>query len=590
MLFLDSRVKGLLAFYSRMTLKVSMTEKPPFYITTPIYYVNDSPHIGHAYTTIACDVMARFMRLDGHEVKFLTGTDEHGQKVDKAAKAAGKDPQSFTDEVSQRFRNLVDGGDNILNVTNDDFIRTTEERHKKAAQALWQRIEKSGNIYKDTYGGWYAVRDEAYYQESELVEKDGKKVAPTGAEVEWVEEESYFFKLSAFQDRLLQFYEKHPDFIIPKSRYNEIVSFVKGGLKDLSISRTTFNWGVEVPPPSVTPAQAGVQEKEDLDSGLRRNDKKEVGIGHNRPPNDGHIMYVWIDALANYLTGVKFPDTKEGSMFRKYWGEIGEEIGNCIHVVGKDIIRFHAVYWPAFLMAADLPMPKRIVAHGWWTIEGEKMSKSLGNVLSPQDMIAEAGGVDQLRYYMMRAMPFGNDGDFSHERLKEIINADLANNIGNLAQRTLSMIQKNCDGKVPNIHTYDGTTGVLNTDETYSRVAGAIEELELHESVQLILDMATKLNIFIDTMSPWTLKKIDPIKMEWVLYTLAEGIRHIAILLQPFCPIAANKLLDQLAVPEDQRKFEHLTEKYALKPGTPLPPPQGVFPRLDTASKEEKTA
>ena len=385
-----------------------MTTKPPFYITTPIYYVNDAPHIGHAYTTIACDVMARFMRLDGHEVKFLTGTDEHGQKVDKAAKAAGRDPQEFTDEVSEHFRELVNTGNNLLNVTNDDFVRTTQDRHKKAAQEIWKRIDANGHIYKDNYGGWYAVRDEAYYQESELIEKDGKKVAPTGAEVEWVEEESYFFDLSKWQEKLLKFYDENPDFIVPKSRFNEVYSFVEGGLKDLSISRTTFDWGVHV------------------------------------PGDDAHVIYVWIDALTNYLTSTGFPDV-ESDEYKKFWeqGDISP-----MHMVGKDIIRFHAVYWPAFLMAADLPLPKRIVAHGWWTIEGEKMSKSLGNVISPQEIV-ENYGLDQTRYFMMRAIPFGNDGDFSRRQLIETVNADLANNIGNLAQRTLSMIQKNCDGKVP---------------------------------------------------------------------------------------------------------------------------------------------
>lgn len=530
--------------------------KLPFYITTPIYYVNDSPHIGHAYTTIAADVMARFMALDGHEVFFLTGTDEHGQKVAKAAEKAGITPQEFVDDVSQRFRRLVASGDNLLNVSNGDFVRTTEERHKRAAQELWRRIEANGYIYKDHYGGWYAVRDEAYYAESELIEKGGKKLAPTGAEVEWVEEESYFFKLSAFAEKLLELYDSPPDFVLPKSRLNEVRSFVAGGLKDLSISRTTFDWGVPV------------------------------------PGDDAHVMYVWIDALTNYLTALGFPDASaEG--YQKFWGN--ETSLSPVHVVGKDILRFHAVYWPAFLMAAELPLPRRVVAHGWWTIEGEKMSKSLGNVLSPDEMIAAAGGVDQLRYFMLKAMPFGNDGDFSRERMVEIINADLANNIGNLAQRTLSMIQKNCDGKVPvkdeAILEKDDNAllfhGYVDQQGTAKKEREKMAAGRFHEIIPGILQAAGEANEYIDRQEPWKLKKENPKRMASVLYHLAEEVRCIAIMLQPFCPTAAAKLLDQLAVPEDQRSFAHLTANYALKPGTLLPKPEGVFPRLQI---EEKAA
>lgn len=521
--------------------------QPPIYITTPIYYVNDSPHLGHAYTTVAADVLARYYRLAGHEVRFLTGTDEHGQKVDKAAKAAGIDPQAFTDEVSQRFRRLVhcpeSTGENVLNATNDDFIRTTEARHKKAAQTLWKRMADNGHIELGNYGGWYSVRDEAYYQESELIEKDGKKLAPTGAEVEWVEEESYFFDLSKWQDKLLEFYESNPDFVTPQSRMNEVRSFVEGGLKDLSISRTTFNWGVPV------------------------------------PDAPGHVMYVWIDALTNYLTSLGFPDNMEN--VEKFWE-------NAIHIVGKDILRFHAVYWPAFLMAADLPLPKKVVAHGWWTVEGEKMSKSIGNVISPDEAIERAGGVDQLRYFLLRAMPFGNDGDFSRSRMVEVINADLANNIGNLAQRTLSMIQKNCEGKVPGkelLGTEDKNllasvrNHILSMDNHF-------EKCRYHTSLEMIMKDSAKANDYIDKQAPWKLKKENPERMNAVLYTLAEAIRCISILLQPFCPTAAGKLLDQLAIPKGERMFSHLTEEFALKPGTELPAPQGVFPRLDVNKDE----
>lgn len=514
--------------------------KEPFYITTPIYYVNDKPHIGHAYTTIACDVMARFMRLDGREVFFLTGTDEHGQKVAKSAQAKGMDPQAFTDDVSQRFRELVRTGDNLLNVSNDDFIRTTEERHKKACQDIWKRIERNGYIYKANYGGWYAVRDEAYYAESELLEKDGRKIAPSGAEVEWVEEESYFFKLSEFQDKLLELYDRTSPFVLPQTRLNEVRSFVAGGLKDLSISRTTFDWGVKV------------------------------------PGDEKHVMYVWIDALTNYLTATGYPEDSEN--YRKFWGR-------ATHVVGKDILRFHAVYWPAFLMAADLPLPERVVAHGWWTIEGEKMSKSLGNVLSPEDMIAQAGGVDQLRYFMLRAMPFGNDGDFSKERMVEVINADLANNIGNLAQRTLSMIQKNCGGLVPE---YDGANAKAEdrplfydaTHKALGEFRNHMQAFQYNLALQAIVDLSNAANLYIDQMQPWSLKKTDPARMGEVLYVLAETVRILVVMLQPFCPDAASRLLSQLVVPEDERSFAHLTAEYALKPGTSLPAPQGVFPRL----------
>ena len=362
-----------------------------FYITTPIYYVNDRPHIGHAYTSVACDVLARFKRLSGCKVKFLTGTDEHGQKVEKTA-AAGMTPQALADANSQHFRDLTA----LMNISNDDFIRTTEQRHKAGAQALWKKMEHGGHMYLGSYSGWYSVRDEAYYQESELA--GGK--APTGADVEWVEEPSYFFRLSAFQDKLLEYYSAHPDCIGPQSRRNEVISFVKGGLRDLSISRTTFSWGIPVP-----------------------GDKK-------------HVMYVWLDALANYLSALGYPDNTPD--LKIFWPAD-------LHMVGKDILRFHAVYWPAFLMAADLPCPKRIFAHGWWTIEGEKMSKSLGNAIAPADLVSEFG-LDQTRWFLMREVPFGNDGNFSRERLVTVINSELANNIGNLVQRTLSMVHKNCGG------------------------------------------------------------------------------------------------------------------------------------------------
>ena len=376
-----------------------MDGKPAFYITTPIYYVNDNPHIGHAYTTLACDVMARFMRLDGHDVKFLTGTDEHGQKVEKAAREAGIDPRAYCDKVSENFRTLA----KEWNFSNDDFIRTTEERHILSVQALWRRLRDAGEIYLDNYEGWYAVRDEAFYTDDELVEgPDGVKRAPSGAPVEWVKEPSYFFRLSTWQDRLLRLYDERPGFIMPEHRRNEVRSFVAGGLRDLSVSRTSFSWGIPV------------------------------------PDDPDHVMYVWIDALANYITAVGYPDG-EGACFRRWWP--------AFHMVGKDILRFHAVYWPAFLMAAGLEVPERVFAHGWWTSEGRKISKSLNNAIVPSDIVARYG-LDQVRYTLMREVSFGNDGDFSHRGAVLRCNHDLANDYGNLAQRVLSMIARNCDGRV----------------------------------------------------------------------------------------------------------------------------------------------
>jgi methionyl-tRNA synthetase len=525
-----------------------------YYITTPIYYVNDKPHIGHAYTTLACDVIARFKRLDGESVYFLTGTDEHGQKVEKSARTKGVDPQAFTDEVSQNFRDLAA----FMHYSNDDFIRTTEARHKKGAQAFWKRLEAGGYIYKDSYAGWYSVRDEAYYAESELV--DGN--APTGAPVEWVDEESYFFKLSAFQDKLLAFYEENPDFIYPASRRNEVISFVRGGkdyeagaLKDLSISRTTFNWGVPV------------------------------------PGDDKHVMYVWLDALTNYMTALGYPENDDKLM--KYWyakdgKRDGYELGNAVHVVGKDILRFHAVYWPAFLMAADLPLPKRIIAHGWWTNEGQKISKSLGNVIDPIGLVNEFG-LDPVRYFLLREVPFGNDGNYSRESMINRINAELANNIGNLAQRTLSMIQKNCEGKVPGFGpvTEDDKALLGLAQVTHAqpeRIHDLIRDFRCDMVLDDIVRIAGAANEYIDRQAPWTLKKEDPARMASVLYMLAETVRCIGIMLQPFMPDAAAKMLGMVGYEEAATKqgipFNELRAEYALKPGTSLPQPEGVFPRF----------
>jgi methionyl-tRNA synthetase len=509
-----------------------MSGKTPYYITTPIYYVNDVPHIGHAYTTLACDVLARFKRLDGHEVKFLTGTDEHGQKVEKSAQAAGMDPQAFTDRVSQNFRDLAD----VMNYSNDDFIRTTEERHTRACQALWKTLQDKGEIYLGSYAGWYAVRDEAFYGEDELATgADGKKRAPSGAEVEWVEEPSYFFRLSAWQEKLLDFYAKNPDFIAPESRRNEVLSFVKGGLNDLSVSRTTFKWGVPV------------------------------------PGNPDHIMYVWLDALTNYITAAGYPDTASET-YKTYWPAD-------LHMVGKDILRFHAVYWPAFLMAAGLEPPRRVFAHGWWTNEGQKISKSVGNVIDPKQLV-DTYGLDPVRYFLLREVPFGNDGDFSRRAMVHRMNGDLANDFGNLAQRVLSMVNKNCGAAVPQPGAFTPADETLlgAADGLRDRLRSELDAQAFHRALDAIWQVVGDANRYVDEQAPWALKKTDPARMGTVLYVLAETVRILALVTQPFVPESCAKLLDQLTVDANARSFAALGDR--LTPGTPLPKPEGVFPRF----------
>jgi len=502
-----------------------------FYVTTPIYYVNDKPHVGHAYTSLAADVLARWKRLDGHEVFFLTGTDEHGQKVEKAARDKGMAPLAFTDQVSQNFRDLAAA----LGLSNDEFIRTTEPRHIATCQALWKLLVDAGDIYLGHYEGWYAVRDEAFYGEDELTQKpDGTRVAPTGAPVEWVREPSYFFRLSAWQDRLLAFYEANPDFIAPASRRNEVMSFVRGGLTDLSVSRTSFNWGVPV------------------------------------PGDPAHVMYVWLDALTNYLTATGWPDASAPRA--GFWPAD-------LHLVGKDIVRFHAVYWPAFLMAAGLPTPRRVFAHGWWTVEGEKMSKSLGNVIDPIATIARYG-LDPVRYFLLREVPFGNDGDFSHRALVTRMNVELANDLGNLAQRSLSLIARNCDGVLP--ATGDATAEdaemLAMAAALPARLGTILDRQAFHEALEEIWKVVRAANAYIDRQAPWALRKTDPVRMASVLRVLADVLRYIATVLQPFMPDSMAKLLDQLGVPPDQRDFAALVGP--LPAGTKLPAPSGVFPRF----------
>jgi methionyl-tRNA synthetase len=520
-----------------------------YYLTTPIYYVNDAPHIGHAYTTLACDVLARFMRLDGYEVYFLTGTDEHGQKVEKAAAAAGVPPQQFTDKVSQNFRDLA----KALNISNDDFIRTTEERHIVSSQAIWKAIAANkspkgrDNIYLEKYGGWYAVRDEAFYGEDELTTgPDGKKRAPSGAEAEWVEEPSYFFRLSDWQDWLIDYYTKHVDFIGPQSRRNEVTSFVKSGLTDLSISRTTFTWGVPV------------------------------------PDAPGHIMYVWLDALTNYITAIGYPDTKS-SLFQKFWPAD-------LHMVGKDIVRFHAVYWPAFLKAAGLEPPKRVFAHGWWTFDGQKMSKSLGNVIDPHAMIAKYG-LDQLRYFLLREVPFGQDGDFSQAAMERRINTDLANDLGNLAQRVLSFIQKNAGAAVPQPGAFTPAD-----EKMLAAVKGLLPAVRtelatqsFHKALDALWQVVGDANRYVDEQAPWALRKTDTARMDTVLYVLVESIRNLAILCQPFMPEAMGRMLALLGVPEG-RSREFAALETPIVAGSALPPPVGIFPRYVDPAEAGKGA
>ncbi len=505
--------------------------KPKFFITTPIYYVNGAPHIGHAYTTIACDVMARFKRLDGFDVLFLTGTDEHGQKVEQAAAAAGMDPQSFTDGICGLFRGLTER----LNISNDDFIRTTEDRHKRACQALWKRVQDNGQIYLGGYEGWYAIRDEAFYEEGELTTRpDGTKTAPSGAAVEWVVEPSYFFKLSEWGDKLLEFYETHPDFIAPASRRNEVISFVKSGLRDLSVSRTSFTWGVKV------------------------------------PGDDAHVMYVWFDALTNYITAAGFPD--DNAALWDFWPAD-------LHMVGKDILRFHAVYWPAFLMAAGIAPPKRVYAHGWWTAGGEKMSKSLGNVIDPEEL-ANSFGLDSLRYFLLREVPFGNDGTFSRKALISRLNSELANDLGNLAQRSLSLIARNCDGMLP-----DDETASTADDELLAAANALVESVRARMDRQAFGDALEEIwkviraaNAYIDHQAPWALKKTDLVRMRCVLRVLVDVLRVVATLLQPFMPDKMAEMLDQLGVPTMMRTIADLDRP--LLSGIPLPAPKGVFPRF----------
>ena len=521
-----------------------MSTKPQFYLTTAISYPNGAPHIGHAYELIASDAIARFKRLDGYDVFFLTGTDEHGQKMLQTAQKEGIQVRALADRNAANFKSMA----KALNASNDDFIRTTEERHRLSCQAIWKRMEEAGDIYLATYAGWYSVRDEAYYTEAETsVGTDGVRRGPQGTPVEWVEEESYFFRLSRFEQPLLKHYQDHPDFIAPDERRNEITSFVKSGLKDLSVSRTAFDWGIPV------------------------------------PGNPKHVMYVWVDALTNYLTATGFPD--EQAERKHFWPAN-------VHIIGKDIVRFHTVYWPAFLLSAGLPLPQRVFGHGFLFNRGEKMSKSVGNVIDPFALAAHYG-VDQLRYFFLREVPFGQDGNYSHDAIVTRINADLANDLGNLAQRSLSMIAKNLEGKAPQLQN------LLPQDEAILALADALPEkcrhlmqnFALHQILAEIWRVVAEANRYFATEEPWIIRKTDLARFEVILAVTSEVLRAVAIMAQPVMPGACAKLLDLLGVPDTSRDFSHIGVKGRLDGGRVMPAPSGLFPRYveeDTSAQDTK--
>ena len=489
-----------------------------FYITTPIYYPSGKPHMGHAYSSIVADIFARFKRIEGFNVLFLTGTDEHGQKIQKEAEKNKKEPKIFCDEISETFRSLTE----TLNLTNDDFIRTTEPRHFKSVNEIWKRLVNSGDIYLDKYSGWYSVSDEAYYDEDEIEEKDGLKTSKiSGSTVEWVEEESYFFKLSAWQKKLLNYFEKNKEFIVPQSRRNEVIRFVEKGLKDLSISRTSFSWGIPV------------------------------------PENKKHVIYVWLDALTNYLSALNFPDTND-KKYKSFWPAD-------VHIIGKDILRFHAVYWPAFLLAAKLPLPKRVFGHGWILSDEKKMSKSLGNILDPIEIIRNYG-VDQLRYYLIKEVSLGNDGSISMENLKNCINNDLANNYGNLCQRVFSFIKKNCNNKVPKTNNFKETDTKLinNIKDNIPKLIDLINKQNLNEYIKTVVNFSFEANKYFNDSEPWLFKKKNPERMNTILNTIVEQIKNISILLNPIIPISTKKVLNTINISDKDILIETIKKENVI--------------------------
>ncbi|PNQ03850.1 methionine--tRNA ligase [Sphingobium sp. SA916] len=518
----------------------------PYTITTAISYPNGRPHIGHAYEVIATDAIARFQRMMGRDVFFQTGTDEHGLKMAQTARGRNMEPRALADEMSGYFRAMNDG----LNISYDRFIRTSEPDHHRASQAIWQAMEANGDLYLGRYEGWYSVRDEAFYDEKELIEGEGgQKLSPQGTPVEWTVEESWFFRLSAYQQKLLDLYASQPDFIQPDSRRNEIMRFVEGGLSDLSVSRTSFDWGVKV------------------------------------PGSDGHVMYVWVDALTNYITGCGYPDDAE--RMARYWSEGGD----ITHIIGKDIVRFHTVYWPAFLMSAKLPLPKQVFGHGFLLNRGEKMSKSLGNVADPMEL-AERFGVDQLRYFLLSEVTFGNDGSYSAEAIVARSNSDLANSFGNLAQRTLSFIAKNLEGRLP----WGGSSETREDIELLSTVRREIVSLESEfaslapsDGIQSWMRAVFACNAYIDAQAPWSLRKTDPARMEAVLAVLYVAIGELAVAILPVIPASANALLDQLGIPPNIRNYQGLRSQWyqaLVEQSFTLTPPKPLFPRLELPVEE----
>ena len=516
----------------------------PFYLTTAIHYPNGKPHIGHAYETIAADVLARFHRQMGREVRFQTGTDEHGLKMAQKARDLGTTPRALADEMSGYFRELFDA----LNISYDRFIRTSEDEHHRASQAIWQAMEAKGDLYLDRYEGWYSIRDEAYYDESELVEGEGgEKLSPQGTPVEWTVEESWFFRLSAYQDRLLALFNEQPGFIRPESRRNEVMRFVEGGLRDLSISRTSFDWGVKVP---------GAED---------------------------HVMYVWVDALTNYLTGLGYPDQTDD--MAKFWPAD-------LHLIGKDITRFHAVYWPAFLMSADIALPKQVFAHGFLLNRGQKESKSVGNVTDPAEL-ADLYGVDVLRYFLLREFSFGQDGSYSREAIINRSNSELANSFGNLAQRTLSLIFKNCDGALPPINGHTDADNALF--EHVGRVVredvpAAFTDLAFAQGLEAWMGAVFACNAYVDSEAPWALKKTDPERMKTVLATLYICIAQLAVAVIPVMPSSMAKLLDAMGVAAELRTPENIGSHWyspLAESGFALEKPQGLFPRLELPASTE---